>query len=149
MSMDWIRVGVREEHIRSLFKEDAWKRLFETFPEIQEVSVIGEKGTGKPSLFTSNDSKGDWIELYVKTEDSFETKKERQSMRLIMKLYRFLVEEKLTKERLEVKLETKRLGDYSGFVLRDDLEKPISFWHHQGIPGFSERVVFERSTEIE
>ena len=147
MSMDWIRAGVREEHIRSLYKEETWEQLFEKFPEIKEVSIIGGKGTGKPSVSVNGVSKEDRIEIYATLDDSFETEKEKKSIKLLKKLYRFLSEQKMVPDRLEVKLETKYIGDYSGFVLRDDLPNPLHFWYQRGIPGFHERVTFTRSTE--
>lgn len=140
MSMDWIRVGIREEHIRSLFKEEAWDSLYEAFPELKEVSVIGEKGTGKHSTYSEDVVKEDWIEVYVTTREPF--KKERQAKKFLKRLHAHLLEQKISEEKLEVKLETGYIGEFSGFVLREELEEPKHFWHHQGIPGFAERVVF-------
>lgn len=142
MSMDWIRVGIREENIRSLFEEDIWEGLYEAFPELKEVSVIGEKGTGKHSTYSESVEKEDRIEVYVTTLETF--KKEKHAIKFLKRLHAHLLEKKLSEEMLEVKLETGYIGDFSGFVLREDLSEPKHFWHHQGIPGFAERVVFSR-----
>lgn len=145
MSMDWIRVGVREEHIRSLFNEDTWKTLFANFPEIEELSFVGEKGTGVPTIRGSH--KEEAIEVYVRLTDDFRNEKERKVRKFVERLYRFLMEQKTSDEVLEVKVDTGYLGEFSGLVLRDGLEKPKNFWHHQGIPGFAERVTFSADEE--
>lgn len=145
MSMDWIRVGVREEHIRSLFNEDTWKTLFAEFPEVSTVSFIGEKGTGLPTIRGAERENA--VEVYVRLTDDFRNEKERKIRKLTERLYRFLSEQKTSDDVLEVKVETEYLGEFSGLVLRDGLEKPTNFWHHQGIPGFGERVTFSADTE--
>lgn len=147
MSMDWIRAGVREEYIRSLYKEDTWKQLFEKFPEIKEVSIVGGKGTGKPSETVNSVSKEERIEIYATLDDSFEAKKKKKSIKLLRKLYKHLSEQKMVPDEMEIKLETNYRGTHSGLVLRDEVLKPHHFSHHQGIPGFDERVRFNRSTD--
>lgn len=140
MSMDWIRAGIREEEIRSLFTDDTWDTLYEAFPELKEVSVIGEKGTGKHSTYSASVEKDDRVEVYVTTKEPF--KKEKHALKFLKRLHAHLLEQKISDDTLEVKLETGYIGDFSGFVLREDLTEPKHFWHHQGIPGFSERISF-------
>lgn len=147
MKLDWIRAGVREEHLLSLFKEDTWKQLFEEFPEIKEISFIGEKGTGKASSPISNSSKEERVEIYAMLEDSFPAKKKKMSMKLLRKLYQYLSAQLVAPGVLEVKLVTKYIGVYSGYVLRDESAKPNRFNHRQGIQGFHERIRFDRRYE--
>lgn len=146
MTMEWIRVGVREEYIRSLFKEDTWSILFEAFPEVKEVSFFGDNGSWKPAV--KGVSKEDRIEIYVHLYDKpLQTLTEKQSMKLIKKLYRFL--DKKTTESLfiELKIETRYIGRLSGLVYRKELPEPIHYWYHMGIQGFKERVVFDCWTD--
>lgn len=146
MAMDWIRVGVREEYIRSLFKEDTWSMLLEKYPEVKEVSIIGENGSWEPTV--EGVSKDDRIEIYIHLHpERLRKLKEKDSMKLVKQIYRFLEKNLTSSILIEVKMETGYIGEMSGVLFRKDLQKPIHFWYHMGIRGFKDRVVFNCWTD--
>ena len=139
MDLTIIQSGAREYHIRSLFKEDTWKKFFRRFPEISEVSFLGNHGTWKETM--PGVERGDLLEMYLKVGNPFlKESKDEDWVEVIEKIFTFLLKHRTEPIRIEVKLETNYLDDFSGWVKREDLVSPTHFWHNRGIQGFSSRV---------
>lgn len=146
MDLKWVQMGAREYHIRSLFKDNTWERLFKKYPEIEEVSFLGTYGTWKTTI-PGND-KGDCLEIYlIPNLTILEHTEDKDWESFIETILSFLQAERLREVTLEVKIQTNYLDRFSGWVFREDMPRPVHFWHHRGIQGFSHRVRLQADSE--